>query len=203
MRRDYWRNPQFWAWWWRERIPSDAKLVAALIAISLLGIGGFAAAGGLDGAVTASSSEPFSAQVTTVERLVTLRVNGVGSTQVVTARNVRSAPAFSTIVITRDGRVETVVRPGTTRTRTSVVTDRQTVIDERVLTRERVVTDERVVTAERVVTRERVVTETVPVTETIERSETVPVTVVETVPVTVVETAPPETVTVTVKKGGG
>lgn len=116
MLRDYWRDPRFWAWWWRERIPSDAKLVAAVIAISMLGIGGFAAAGGLDGAVTTSSSEPFSAQVTTVERLVTLRENGgvvtkpvrvvrtiagQGSTAVVTERDVRSVPVLSRLVITR------------------------------------------------------------------------------------------------------
>lgn len=229
MLREYWRDPRFWAWWWRERIPSDAKLVAAVIAIGMLGIGGFAAAGGLDGAVTTSSSEPLSDQVTTVERLVTLRESGevvtkpvrvvrtiagrgntVHETQVlqeIVTRpgSIRSVPVARRYVVTRDGRIETVVRPGTTQTRTSVVTDRRTVTDERVLTSERVVTDERVVTSERVVTRERVVTDTVPVTvrstETIERTETVPVTVVETVAITVVETAPPVTVTVTVKKG--
>ena len=47
MIRSHWRDPHFWTWWWRQRVPGEAKIVAAVVAVSLLGFGGYAAAGGL------------------------------------------------------------------------------------------------------------------------------------------------------------
>ena len=224
MIRNYWRDPHFWTWWWQQRVPGEAKLVAAVVGISLLGFGGYAAAGGLSTAVTATLSEPFSAQVTTVEKVLTIREGGrvvtrpvrvvrtipgigstsfatqvllntvttPGSTYVVTERDVRTVPVVRRVVVTRNGRIRTIVetRPG--RTQTSVVTDQRTVTSERVLTNERVVT------------RDRVVTDTVTVrsTETIQRTETLPVIVVVTVPVTVFETVP-VTLPLTITIGNG
>jgi hypothetical protein len=231
MIRNHWRDPHFWSWWWRQRVPGEAKLVAAVVAVSLLGFGGYAAAGGLDTAVAEGSSEPLSPQVTTVEKVLTIRESGrvvtrpvrvvrtipgrgstsfstqvllntvttPGGTYVVTQRDVETVPVVRRVVVTRDGRVRTVIqtRPG------SVVTDRRTVTNERVLTSERVVTNERVVT------RDRVVTDSVTVRSTETVRETLPVTVVETIvrTATETETVPitvpvpvPVTVTVTVRK---
>lgn len=227
MIRSHWRDPQFWTWWWRQRVPMEAKVVAAVVAISLLGFGGYAAAGGLDTAVAEGSSEPLLPQVTTVEKVLTIRESGrvvtrpvrvvrtipgrgstsfstqvlldtvttPGGTYVVTQRDVETVPVVRRVVVTRDGRVQTVIetRPG--RTQTSVVIDRRTVTNERVLT------------SERVVTRDRVVTDSVTVRSTDTVRETLPVTVVETIVRTETETVPitlpvpvPVTVTVTVRK---
>ena len=235
MIRNHWRDPDFWTWWWRQRVPAEAKVVAAVVAISLLGFGGYAAAGGLDTAVAETSSEPLSPDVTTIEKVLTIRESGrvvtrpvrivrtipgrgstsfstqvlldtvttPGGTYVVTQRDVETVPVVRRVVVTRDGRVQTVIetRPGRTQTQTSVV------IDQRTVTNERVLTSERVVTNERVVTRDRVVTDSVTVRSTETVRETLPVTVVETIVRTEIETVPitlpvpvPVTVTVTVKK---
>ena len=222
MIRDNWRDPHFWGWWWRNRVSDDAKIVAAVVAIGALGLGGYATAGGLDSADTASSSEPVWGEVTTVERFVTLRERGRVVTKPI--RIVRTIPgrgstSYETqvrldtvtlpgnrVVIRREARIVPVVRqvvvtrdgrietrPGVTQVQTLRVTDRQTVTSERVVTSEQVVTQP--------VTTTRVVTETFPVTlrstDTIVRTETE--TTTQTVPVTVVETLP-VTVTVTVRK---
>jgi len=235
MIRSHWRDPHFWTWWWRQRVPGEAKLVAAVVAMSLLGFGGYAAAGGLDTTVAEGSSEPLSPQVTTVEKVLTIRESGrvvtrpvrvvrtipgrgstsfstqvlldtvttPGGTYVVTQRDVETVPVVRRVVVTRDGRVRTVIQTRPGGTQTSVVTDRRTVTNERVLTSERVVTNERVVT------RDRVVTDSVTVRSTDTVRETLPVTVVETIvrTATQTETVPitvpvpvPVTVTVTVKK---
>ncbi len=212
MLRDYWRDPHFWAWWWRHRVSAGAKIVSAVVAISLLGFGGYAAAGGLNSTVTASSSEPLLAQVTTVERLVTLRetgrvvtrpirivrtIPGRGSTSYETQvrLNTVTTPGNTAVVIRRDVRTVPVVqqvvvtRDGRVRT---VVQNRPGVTQVRtsLVTDRRTVTNERVLTNERVVTSERVVTEPVTTTRVVtsERVITQPVTttriVTETFPVT-------------------
>jgi hypothetical protein len=214
--REYWRDPHYWAWWWRERVSTDVKIVAGVVAISLLAVGGYVASGPVD----ASASEPFQARASTVERLVTFRERGRMVTKpirivrtvavrwetayetqrlvntVTMAGKVRTVPVMQRVVVTRDGGVQTVVRtlPGVTQTRTSVVTDQQTLINERVLTNERVVTETLPVTVRS--TGTIVKTDTIIKTVTETRTETVPVTVVETVRETVPVTVP-ITVTVT------
>ena len=173
MIRENWRDPHFWGWWWRHRVSAGAKLVGAVGAIGLLGFGGYAAAGGLDSAVTASSSEPLLAQVTTVERLVTLRETGRVVTKPI--RIVRTIPGRGSTAYETQVRLNTVTLPG----RTDVVIRRdvrtvpvvqqvvvtrdgriQTVVQTRpAVTQVRIsrVTDRQTVTNERVLTSERVV----------------------------------------------
>jgi hypothetical protein len=223
--RDNWRDPHFWGWWWRHRVSVGAKIVGAVAAISLLGFGGYAAAGGLNSAVIASSSEPLLAQVMTVERFVTLResgrvvtkpirvvrtVPGRGSTSYETQVRLATVtmPGNAEVVVRRDVETVPVIRrvvvtrdgvtqtlPAVTQVRTSRVTDQRTVTNERVLTSERVVTQP--VTTTRVVTNERVVTQ--PVTTTRVVTETFPVTVRRTDTIVRTETETrTETVPVTV-----
>ena len=42
--RQYWRDPGFWRWWWRERLGGEAKLALALTGAVVLGIGGYLSA---------------------------------------------------------------------------------------------------------------------------------------------------------------
>ena len=219
--RNYWRDPHFWTWWWKQRVPSEAKVVMAVVIVSLLGFGGYAAAGGLNTAVTATSSEPLSAQVTTVEKVLTIReggrvvtrpvrvvrtIPGLGSTSFSTQvlLNTVTTPGDTYVVTQRDVRTVPVVRRVVVtrdgRIRTIVETrpgrTRTSIVtDQRTVTNERVLTSERVVTNERVVTRDRVVTDSVTVRSTETIRETLPVTVVETIVRTETET---ETVPVTV-----
>ena len=212
MLREYWRDPHFWTWWWRERVSSDVKIVAGAVAISLLAVGGYVVAG----PVNASASDPLQGRASTVQRLVTFREGGRVVTKpvrivrtvavrgetayetqrlvhtVTTAGKVRTVPVVQRLVVTREGGVQTVVqtRPGVTQTRTAVVTDQQTLINERVLTNERVVTQTLPVTVRSTDTIFKTDTIIKTVTET--RTDTVPVTVVETVtvPITVTVSLP-------------
>ncbi len=226
MIRNHWRDPHFWTWWWRQRVPGEAKLVAAVVGVSLLGFGGYAAAGGLDTAVAEGSSESLSPQVTTVEKVLTIResgrvvtrpvrvvrtIPGQGSTSFSTQvlLNTLTTPGRSYVVTQRDVRTVPVIRrvvvtqDGRART---IVETRPGRTQTSVVTDQRTVTNERVLTNERVVTRDRTVTDivTIRLTETIQRTETVPVIVVETVtvPLTVI-TSLPITIPVTITIGGG
>lgn len=226
MIRNHWRDPHFWTWWWRQRVPGGAKVVAAVVAISLLGFGGYAAAGGLDTAVAEGSSESLSPQVTTVEKVLTIResgrvvtrpvrvvrtIPGQGSTSFSTQvlLNTLTTPGRSYVVTQRDVRTVPVIRrvvvtqDGRART---IVETRPGRTQTSVVTDQRTVTNERVLTNERVVTRDRTVTDivTIRLTETIQRTETVPVIVVETVtvPLTVI-TSLPITIPVTITIEGG
>ena len=226
MIRNHWRDPHFWTWWWRQRVPGEAKLVAAVVAVSLLGFGGYAAAGGLDTAVAEGSSESLSPQVTTVEKVLTIResgrvvtrpvrvvrtIPGQGSTSFSTQvlLNTLTTPGRSYVVTQRDVRTVPVIRrvvvtqDGRART---IVETRPGRTQTSVVTDQRTVTNERVLTNERVVTRDRTVTDivTIRLTETIQRTETVPVIVVETVtvPLTVI-TSLPITIPVTITIEGG
>ena len=38
--RSYWRDPEYWRWWWRERLSSGDKLLLALAAAVVALIGG-------------------------------------------------------------------------------------------------------------------------------------------------------------------
>ena len=38
--RGYWRDPQYWRWWWRERLSSGDKLLLGIAAAGVLVVGG-------------------------------------------------------------------------------------------------------------------------------------------------------------------
>jgi hypothetical protein len=211
--RREWGNADYWAWWWRNQVSPDAKIVAAVVAIGLLGIGGYVAANGLESSVAGAEAGGAEVEIvtTTVQRLVTVRAGGgaggagrgaAGPTQTVVRQVQVAGPSPP------DGRVTDRVTQVRVRTvageeGTRVVTQRQVVP----VVRREVVTvagDVRTVVqqtpggtetrtverpVDRVVTQERVVTVVVPRTVT----ETVVVTV--NTPVTV--TVGPVTLTVT------
>jgi hypothetical protein len=217
--RREWGSVDYWAWWWRNQVSPDAKIVAAVVAIGLLGIGGYVAANGLEGSVGGAEAGGAEVEVvtTTVQKLVTVRASGTGGgagaagpTQTVVRQVQVAAPAERGSRVTdrvTQVQVKTVAGDAGTRVvtqrqvvpvvRREVVTvagDVRTVVQQtpggvETRTVERVV--ERVVerAVDRVVTQERVVTVVVPRTVT----ETVVVTV--NTPVTV--TAGPITLTVT------
>jgi hypothetical protein len=214
--RPKWRDPEYLSWWWHSRVSLDAKVVAAVIAIGLLGIGGYVAANGLEGSVAGAEAEDGEVQLvtTTVRKLVTVRKAGQVVTtpsRVVARRVAGGAVANAVTNNVTQVRVETVA--GTAGTR--VVTEREVVpvvrqqrvtvaggvrvrtVVEQAPAETQTRTVEQVV--ERVVDRvvERVVTEARPVTVVVTQivRETVVVTVAPP-PVTV--TAGPITITVTV-----
>ena len=185
---------------WRD-LSFEAKSAAALVAVVLLGLGGFFAATGLQELVEPSSAvaEGRIVQTVTVDRTVVRQVrkvqrsesSGVLRTQV-ELRTV-TLPVVRKDIVTVPGPSRTVVETQGGKTRTSVVTS------ERVITRERVVTNERTRTVVSPVTTTRVVTQTVPVTQTLRSTETVRVT--ETSEPVLVTVDHPVTVTVTVPPG--
>jgi hypothetical protein len=203
-----WRDPYYWSWWWRNRVSPDAKIVVAVVAVGLLGIGGYVAANGLEASVAGPGARGDEVELvtTTVQKLVTVRADGEAVT---TPARVVARVADGSVAADRvtQVRVETVgggtqarvvtrreVVPVVRRERVTVAGGVRTVVRE---ARAETQTVERVVdqVVERVV--ERTVTQERPVT--VDATQTVTQTVVVTVsgpPVTV--TAGPITMTVTV-----
>ena len=74
MIREHWRAPSFWHWYWRREVPVTAK--AALLGAFVLAllVGGYFAAGGLNGASAAGSSSYV--LETTITKVVTVREHG-------------------------------------------------------------------------------------------------------------------------------
>jgi hypothetical protein len=194
--RENWRDPVFWRWWWRTKVPPEAKVaLVALAAAAVLGAGLYSA-----DRLSSSESEGY-ALVTTVKRVVTVRAHGKVVPEVVTVVRQRpAATAYETKVGTR------VVTAPTRVVRVPIVKKRVVTMDGK--TQTRVVTSRQTVDARTVtVAHERTVTvvtnhaETVvqPVTQTVGRVETR--TVVETRVValaTVTQPVPvPVTLTVT------
>jgi hypothetical protein len=188
---------------WRE-LSFEAKSAAALVAVVLLGVGGFVAAAGVVDLVepNADAAEARTARTVTIDRTVVTQLREVqrAESSGVLGKQVElrtvTLPVVRKELVTVPGPPRTVVETRSGETRTSVVTS------ERVVTLERVVTTERTRTVVRPVTTTRVVTESVPLTQTLRSTETVrvtetsqPATVIVDHPVTVTVT-----VTVTVRK---
>jgi hypothetical protein len=165
--RNYWRDPGYWQWWWRNRVSGTTKGAILISLAALLAFVGFASAGQL-------SEEP-SARVLTTERLLTVvrKVKGGVVTEVQTVTGTVSAPTETELVtVRRNGRTLVIRRPSETVTDTDTVRGR---------IRERVVTNTR--------------TDTVVQTNAVDRPTTVTNTVDR--PTTVTETGPARTDTVT------
>ena len=78
MFRRYWRDGDFWRWFWRERVRGEVKAVLAALVFAVLLGGGWIAADRITSASAASVSGTggYFTFETTVERLVTVRESG-------------------------------------------------------------------------------------------------------------------------------
>jgi hypothetical protein len=201
--RNHWREPGYWRWWFRTRIPTETKVVLGLLVAIVVLASGFLSAGKLDG-------REVSSQVVTVVR--TTRVAGKPPRVVTEVRTI-SEPAETTVVTRQRGARkvvvlapgETVIQSRTVRGPGRVVTQELTNTVTRTRDRVRTVVGpgSTVQGPERVVTTPGT-TVTAPgrtETQTISREVTLPAkTITETAPaktVTTEVTQPPETVTET------
>jgi hypothetical protein len=221
MFRKNWMDLRFWRWYWREEVPTDAKVVVALALCALLAVAGYFASGHLSGANAASSDGTYVLE-TTVTKVITVKQHGrtiVKRVPVVVRRLIirsRTRTAFETVVDTR-----VVTAPGGVRYVTRKVVHLVPVVKQRIvkvhgktttLTETRLVPTVRTQTLTNVVTNEQTVTNqntvvvnhTSTVTQTATQTEThtvtlPPQTVTDTRTETVVQTVtqPAQTVTVT------
>ncbi len=199
MFKQNWRTAGFWRWWWQIRVPTDAKVMGAVLLGALVLLGGYIASGRLSGASAASNAAESYVLQTTISRVVTVKEHGrtiVKRVPVIVRRTiVHSKTAFSTVVDTR-----VVTAPGGTRYVTRKVVRYVPVVHKRTVRvngKTKTVTETRLVptvkTETTVVTNQQTVTNenTVVVNKT--NTVTQPVTTVETHTVTL----PPDTVTQT------
>jgi hypothetical protein len=227
MFRQHWRDPHFWNWWWRNRLPLEVRAVAALVLLALLLGGGWFAAGRLS---TAHAGRDAYVLETTVQRVVTVREKGklvrklipvVRRVVVQPSTEFRTQTQYATQVVTTPGGVRIVRKPViryVPKIRIRVVTNNgrvRTVSETRLVptTKVETRTETSVVTGERTVTNTAVQTQTVVNVRTVTNTQTETVVATTTQvqtetepPVTVTETQPAETVTVTVTvplPGGG
>lgn len=206
MFRKHWREPQFWKWWWQNRLSLEVRVGAAAFLLALLLGGGWFAAGKLS---TASAGQSAYVLETTVQR-VTVREKGkvvrklvpvVRRIRVQSSTQYRTETRYETQVVTSPGGVRIVRKPVVRyvpKIRTRVVTKngrtrtlRQTtfVPTTKIETR----TQTAVVTGERTVTNTAVQTQTVVNARTVTATETQ--TVLGTVTDVQTETEPAVTVT--------
>jgi hypothetical protein len=212
--RENWRDLNFWRWWWRHQVRTDAKIaVAALLGVALV-VGGYFASSNLTGADAANGAGSYVLQ-TTVTRVVTVRTHGrtvVRRIPVVIRRSVAaSRTAYETLVDTRyvttPGKVQKVFRYVPVVKRSVVRVNGKTTT----LTQTRLVPTVKTQTLTNVVTNQQTVTNVVnhtdtvvqPVTTVVTKTVTLPpntVTQVQTVTVTQTQTVtqPGPTVTITV-----
>ena len=214
--RRYWRDPQYWRWWWRERLSSGDKLLLALAAAGIALIGGIITADWLSyddtsetltvpviSTVGASrngdSSQAENGPLTPPASASPARV----VTEVLTSLETTTFPAETKVVtVRRNGRTlvvpKVIAKPGQTVTHQVRVPGP---VRERVVTSEHVDTVVRTQTQTQTQTQtrttDRLVTVTSPAeTETISRTVTQPSpTVTQTNVVTVHD--PAQVVTVT------
>jgi hypothetical protein len=199
--RENWKDFRFWAWWWRNRVATEAKLGIGALVGALLIVGGYFASSSLTGADAASTGGQSYILQTTVTRVVTVREHGktlVKRIPVVVRRSViRSKTAYQTLVDTRY-----VTTPGAVRYETRKVVRYVPVVKRKVvhvngktttLTQTRLLPTVKTQTLTNVVTNQQTVTNQS--TVVVNHTDTVvrPVTTVVTKTITL----PPDTVTQT------
>jgi hypothetical protein len=203
--RKNWNDLRFWAWWWRNRVSTEAKVGAAALLGALLIVGGYFASGSLTGADAAGTGAQSYVLQTTVTKVVTGKQHGktvVKRVPVVVRRSVvRSRTAYQTLVDTHF-----VTTPGRVRYLTKRVVRYVPVVKRkvvRVIGKATTLTETRLVPTVKTRTLTNVVTNQQTVTNQVTNQSTVVVNHTDTVvrPVTSVETrtvtSPPDTVTVT------
>jgi hypothetical protein len=228
MFRKHWREPAFWRWLWRNRIPLGAKLALAVASVVLFLGGGFFAADRLASANAGVSATDAFTFETTIQKLVTVREHGktvVKRVPVVRRVFLRPQTAFETRydtrLITTPGGIRTVRQKvvryvpvvkrrtitvdGKTRTLTEtrlVPTTTERILTQTqtsVVTNQQTVVNQNTVTVVKSQTDTELVTVTETHTETAVETQTLPG---DTVIETVTETSPPVTVTETVTSPG-
>lgn len=185
--RSYWRDSEFWQWWWEYRVSGETKFgIAAIVAVAF-GITGYLSAQGL--AATEEAATFTTQRVVTVVRKTTATV----PPKVVTKSETVARPGKTGAVpMRRDARTVLVRAP------TETVTETRTVrgpVRQRTDTVVRTETSDRRTTVTTPGTTETVTQEvTQPartVTETNVATVTAEVTVTEVVTVTVTGKKPP------------
>jgi hypothetical protein len=135
--RRYWREPEFWRWWWQNRAPAGVRVGAGLLLLGLVLGGGLFAVSRLPGASGGGSPTRGHTAVVTTVRRVTVRPQD--TRYVTTPRRrtqvVRFLPAVKRRVVTVALKARSVTKsvPTTkritrtrTQTQTSQLTDVQT-----------------------------------------------------------------------------
>jgi hypothetical protein len=177
--RSYWRDPEYWQWWWEYRVSGQTKVgIAAMVAVAF-GITGYLSAQRL--AATEEAATFTTQRVVTVVR----KTRAIVPPKVVTKSETVARPGETgAVTVRRDARTVVVRAP------TQTVTETRTV---------RGPIRQRTDTVVRTETTDRRTTVTTPgTTETVTREVTQPaLTVTETNVTTVTEEV---TVTVTGKK---
>ena len=156
MLRKHWREPAFWRWLWRNRIPLGAKLALAVASVVLFLGGGFFAADRLASANAGVSATDAFTFETTIQKLVTVREHGktvVKRVPVVRRVFLRPQTAFETRYDTR-----LITTPGGIRTVRQKVVRYVPVVKRRTITvdgKTRTLTETRLVptTTERILTQ--------------------------------------------------
>jgi hypothetical protein len=175
--REHWREPAFWRWWWKNRMPAGAKIAAvAALLLVLLGVGFIVAA-----RLTAREAVVVGGQPVTVHTTVSERVTVRGRDHVEKRVEVVT-------LVTRNGTTRTIrdtkVVP-TTRTQTQTLTETRT----RTQTKTRTNLRTQIVTVQRTQVVTSTTTSTVTQPVTVVETRTLPAqTVTQTVPVTVILT---------------
>jgi hypothetical protein len=193
------------------KLPAETRIAAAIVVFVGLAVGGyFTMAAIANGNASSTSASDYVALETTVDKLVTVKINGktvIKRIPVVKRIVAKPTTVLESVTLTTPGGTRVVTRPvthlvpvvkktvvtvnGKTKTISQVVTDVQAVTN--------VVTNQRTVTDQSTVEHSNTVTHTV--TNTVTNVVTAPpVTVVQENTVTVTETVvqPPDTVTIVV-----
>ena len=216
----HWREPTYWLWVWRRRVPFGAKVTVVAVVLCVLLGGGWAAA---DGLTSTHGGGDALALETTVEKLITVHEKGrivhelVPAAEKVKARlkyvtvtasasgNVsaqtpaRLPPVVRTQQITVNGESRTVTRTRlATTARTETATVARTVTSTQNITQPAVTVTQPAVTVTK--PQSSTLTRTETRTETLTRTQTQPVTQTQTVTLPAQTVTVVQTVTVTVPK---
>jgi hypothetical protein len=162
--REHWREIDYWRWWWRKGMPSEAKVGVGVLLVGLLVASGWFVASRLTPAkASVAGTEDFLLQ-TTVRKVITVQKRGkvvrkivpVVKQVVVTARAktiYQTQPRNVTLVVTGPGRARVIHRVVTVNGKPPTVVQTRLVPTTRVQTPTRVVTNRQTVTTTKNVTQ--------------------------------------------------